>query len=58
MDKDRDFEYPDPPLDEGRDQWFAKRGNGYKVVYGECNLCGSDTYDEVEDIPNILYSSK
>ena len=49
----------DPPLDKGRRQWVAIRGNfDTKVVFGECNMCGNDTYDEEEDIPNRLYSSK
>jgi hypothetical protein len=49
----------DPPLDNGRRQWIEVRGNcDIKVVFGECNICGSDTYDEEEDIPNRLYSRK
>ena len=53
------LQFPDPPLDKGRNQWVAVRGGfNTKVVYGECNLCGNDTYDEEEDIPNRLYSRK
>jgi hypothetical protein len=49
----------DPPLDNGRRQWIEVRGSfDTKVVFGECNICVSDTYDEEEDIPNRLYSSK